>query len=91
MTSTYAEFDADHENDLGFYIMGFWKAWEAFESSEIGLLLAKEVLPEFLTRQARQAKNSGRTSLASKSPISRFSNASYAFKKPQIPKRRSFS
>ena len=58
----------DHENGIIFGIWSFWKAWEAFENREIGLLLAKEVLPEFL---ACLVRNSGRTSMASKSPILR--------------------
>ena len=78
LTSTCAEFDADHENDLGCCIWGFWKAWEAFESHEIGLLLAKEVLPEFLACLVR-------TSLASKVPFCDFQMIPMPPQKPPNP------
>ena len=32
LASTFAEFDPYHENDLGCFVWGFWKAWDAFES-----------------------------------------------------------
>ena len=81
-----AEFLAEFKNAPSFYIWSPWEAQKAFKVGKIGLLLAKEVLTEFLSKQARRAKNSRRTFLASKSPILRFPNDSHVFQEPQIQK-----